>query len=106
MHYVVRLTSETEEESKFFIQVSSYGKGWEDKYGNALDSAEDAATTLSVHTMGSGSAIFDKKAGYFPSVKIELASKTTVTPVEGSSAKASERNLKTTLSISRKSKND
>jgi hypothetical protein len=98
--YVVTLASETLTEADFSIKLTSVRDGFEDAYGNPIDSKKGAKKTLHAVLNGTGKAKFSKTSGCFDLVEVETNETTTTEPLNGGAT--ATKKLKTLLKIKRK----
>jgi hypothetical protein len=97
--YTVTLADETDSSAIFTLKLVSRRDGFEDAYGNTLDSEKGAKRKSLSELAGSGTGHFSKTLGSFDRVEVETTETTTTEPLKG--GKQTVKKLKTTLKIKR-----
>lgn len=97
--YTVTLGEEAESGATFSLKLASKRDGFEDAYGNALETEKGAKKKAHSDLEGSGTARFNKAVGGFDKVEVETIEVTTTEPISG--GKKTDKKLRTTLKIKR-----
>jgi hypothetical protein len=97
--YIATLVSQNKSGADLTIKLVSTRDGFEDAYGNTLESAKGAKKKSRSDLIGTGSAHFSKTLGSFDKVEVETTETTTTEPLAG--GKQTVKKLKTTLKIKR-----
>ncbi|MEI7578249.1 MAG: hypothetical protein WCK51_15280 [Armatimonadota bacterium] len=97
--YTVTLVKQNESGADLTIKLVSTRDGFEDAYGNTLETSKGAKKKSRSDLDGTGSAHFSKTLGSFDKVEVETTETTTTEPLAG--GKQTVKKLKTTLKIKR-----
>ncbi|MDH4387633.1 MAG: hypothetical protein QE269_02785 [Fimbriimonas sp.] len=97
--YTVTLMKQNESGSDLTIKLVSTRDGFEDAYGNTLETVKGAKKKSRSELGGAGSAHFSRALGSFDKVEVETTETTTTEPLTG--GKQTVKKLKTTLKIKR-----
>lgn len=97
--YTATLADENESGADFKIKIVSRRDGFEDAYGNTLETEKGAKRKSRSDLDGTGTAHFSKTEGSFDKVEVETTEVTASEPLSGGQQKV--KKLKTTLKIKR-----
>ena len=97
--YLSTLSTETDSEAIFKLKLTSKRDGFEDAYGNSLETEKGAKRKTLALLDGSGTAHFSKALGGFDAVEVVTTETTTSEPLAG--GKQTFKKLTTTLKIKR-----
>lgn len=97
--YTATLVKQNDSGADLVIKLISTRDGFEDAYGNTLETPKGAKRKSRSDLTGTGSAHFSKTLGSFDKVEVETTETTTTEPLAG--GKQAVKRLKTTLKIRR-----